>query len=134
MKKDNFRDYVCEAFRYYAQCGCPDSDQLKKLRLNANEWQRGGISDLEAVYRVIKRLKGEPDGWIAIKCLELVYFTQPSAPPSRGSIMQRVAVASSELCMSEAGIYRILRRLRMMLALERGLRIDDRYSQFFGWQ
>ncbi len=135
MKKDNYRDYVCEAYRYYAQCGCPDSEQLRQLRLNANEWQRANVSDLEAVYRVIQRLRSEPDGWLARQCLERVYLHPSQSAFSRGSISQRVALAARELSISESVVYRILRRLRLLLALERGLRIDDKYSQFSasGW-
>jgi len=131
MKKDNYRDYVCEAFRYYAQCGQPDSEKLRQMRLSATDWQRAGLNDLEAVYRVIKRLQSEPDGAITYRCLDLVYFANPSSPPSRGAISSRVTAASRELSLSEAVIYRILRRLRLMLATERGLRISsDKYSVF----
>ncbi|MBQ9994092.1 MAG: hypothetical protein IJP17_05210 [Clostridia bacterium] len=126
MKKDNYRDYVTDAFRYYALCGRPDSDQLRRLRTVAPQNMRGALSDLEAVSRVINRLNTEPDGEDELHCLELVYFAQPQYYPSRGAITERVRATADKLCMSEASVYRHLRRLRLLMALERGLRIDDR--------
>ncbi len=128
LKKDNCHDYVSEAFRYYAQCGCPNGERLRAMRLNTAEWQRADFLDLEAVCRVVDRIKTEPDGITTLRCLELIYFKQPKAAPTRGNVSERVAAAADELCLSESAVYRIMKRLRYMLAVERGLRIDGSQS------
>lgn len=134
MKKDNYRDYAAEAYRYYALCGKPDSDRLRKMRLNMNEWQRAALGDLEAVYRVIQKLHTEPDGRMTMRCLELIYFQNPNSACGKGSITERVAHTASELCISESSIYRTLKRLRLYFALERGLRTDDELPRMIsGW-
>ena len=33
MNKDNYRDYVADAYRYYALCGMPDAGELRRLRM-----------------------------------------------------------------------------------------------------
>lgn len=124
MKKDNCHDYVSEAYRFYALCGCPDVERLRKMRLNASEWQRADIQDLEAVCRVIERIRTEPDGSTTLRCMEIIYFTQPKLAASRKLMSERVLAAADELCVSESAVYRIMKRLRHMLAVERGLRID----------
>ena len=124
MKKDNCHDYVSEAYRFYALCGCPDVERLRKMRLNASEWQRADIQDLEAVSRVIERVRTEPDGSTTLRCMEIIFFTQPKLYITRGLMSERVLAAADELCISESVVYRTLKRLRHMLAIERGLRID----------
>ena len=124
MKKDNCHDYVCEAYRFYALCGCPDAERLRMLRLNMTEWQRADIQDLEAVSRVIERVRTEPDGHTTLRCMEIIYFSQPKVSPTRGLMSERVLAAAGELCVSESVVYRTMKRLRHMLAVERGLRID----------
>ena len=125
MKKDNYRDYTADAFRYYAQCGKPDSEQLRQMRAALPAAQRGAMGDLEAVARVLERLELSPDGERDRLCLELVYFAQPRHYPSRGAISERVQAAADELCISVANVYRILQRLRTLFAVERGLRVSD---------
>lgn len=134
MKKDNYRDYAAEAYRYYALCGRPDSDRLRKMRLNVSEWQRAALGDLEAVYRVMEKLKTDPEGWITMRCLELIYFQQPKASYSKGAVSERVSLTAAELCISESSVYRIMKRLRLHFALERGLRTDDELPRMIsGW-
>jgi len=113
VKKDNIRDYAAEAFRFYAlsRSGEARSDDP------------AARADIEAVDRVIQTLRDEPDGDLAIRCLELVYFSQPRKLPGRGAISDRARYASVQLGLSEPVIYRKLRQLRRNLALERGLRI-----------
>lgn len=129
MKKDNYRDYAAEAFRYYSLCGKPSLDALRRLRTAMPGSCWGGVSDLEAVCRLLRRLETEPDGDIIRSCLEHVYFAQPRTMPKRGAISERVRRASEELCVSESVIYRSLRRLRLMFALERGLRVDENVKE-----
>lgn len=113
LRKDNIRDYTAEAFRYYAliRSGAVISDDP------------AAIEDINAVDRVIDSLKDKPDGAISLRCLELVYFTQPRSLPKRGAITDRTRYASMQLGLSESDVYRRLRRLREDLAAQRGLRV-----------
>lgn len=126
MNKDNYRDYVSDAYRYYALCGMPDAGELRRLRTAQEHKYRGGMADLEAVLRVLDRLEYEQDSHMWKRCLEIVYFSNPRHSPTRGALTDRVRFASLELCVSESTVYRMLRRLRLLLAMERGLRIDER--------
>jgi len=129
MNKDNYRDYVADAYRYYALCGKPDSGELRRLRTAKSHDYKGGVADLEAVARVLDRLDYEQDAEIWKRCLEIVYFSNPRHSATRGALTERVRIASIELCISESTIYRMLRRLRLLLAMERGLRVDEREVQ-----
>lgn len=126
MNKDNYRDYVADAYRYYALCGMPDAGELRRLRTAQEQRYRGGMADLEAVQRVLERLEFEQDAHMWKRCLEIVYFSNPRHSPTRGALTDRVRFASLELCVSESTVYRMLRRLRLLLAMERGLRVDER--------
>lgn len=126
MNKDNYRDYVADAYRYFAQCGKPNNSELRQLRTALPNGYRGGLSDLEAVSRVLERLALEPDGETWVRCLDIVYFSHPRRSPTRGALTERVRIAALSLAVSEATVYRMLRRLRTLLAMERGLRIDER--------
>lgn len=126
MNKDNYRDYVADAYRYYAMCGKPDAVALRRLRTAQSNDYKGGVADLEAVLRVLDRLDYEQDAGILRRCLEIVYFANPKHSATRGALTDRVRIASMELCISESTVYRMLRRLRLLLALERGLRVDER--------
>ena len=126
MNKDNYRDYVADAYRYYALCGMPDAGELRRLRTSQEQKYRGGMADLEAVLRVLDRLEYEQDAHLWRRCLEIVYFSNPRRSPTRGALTDRVRFASLELCVSESTVYRMLRRLRLLLAMERGLRVDER--------
>lgn len=129
MNKDNYRDYVSDAYRYYALCGKPDQNELRALRSSQAQSYRGGIADLEAVARVLERLELEQDAQIWKRCLDIVYFSDPRHAPNRGTLTDRVRFAAMELCISESTVYRMMRRLRMLLAMERGLRVDERELQ-----
>lgn len=129
MNKDNYRDYVADAYRYFALCGKPDVNELRRLRTALPQNYRGGLTDLEAVRRVLGRLDFEPNADDWHRCLEIVYFSHPRRSPTRGALTDRVRMAAMELCVSESTVYRMLRRLRTLLALERGLRIDEREVQ-----
>ena len=126
MKKDNYRDYVVEAMRYYAACDCPDEDALKKIRSVLPPDGTACYRDLEAVQRMLYRLRNEEYGQPGVRCVEIVYLSSPSHTPSRGEVAKRVNIASSELSMCESSVYKALRRARTLVALERGLRVDER--------
>lgn len=129
MNKDNYRDYVADAYRYYALCGKPDANELRRLRTAQSRNYKGGMADLEAVVRVLERLDYEQDSDIWRRCLEMVYFANPRSSATRGALTDRVRLAAAELCISESTVYRMLRRLRLLLAIERGLRVDEREIQ-----
>lgn len=125
MNKNNYRDYVTEAYRYYAMCGKPDSAALRQVRTVLPPNCRGSIADLEAVARVLDRLEYEEESELMKQCLDMVYFADPRRTPGRGVISSRVGCAAVELSVSESTVYRILRRLRLLLAVERGLRVEE---------
>jgi len=129
MNRDNYRDYVADAYRYYALCGKPDAAELRRLRTAQPHNYRGGMADLEAVAKVLERLDYEQDAEMWKRCLDIVYFSNPRSSASRGALTDRVRIASMELCISESTVYRMLRRLRLLLAMERGLRVDERELQ-----
>lgn len=125
MNKDNYRDYVTEAYRYYAMCGKPRSRELSQVRSVLPSNSQGAIADLEAVTRVLERLEYEEDPELMKRCLDIVYFTDPRHYPGRGVLSARVNYAAMELSVSESTVYRVLRRLRLLLAIERGLRVEE---------
>ncbi len=125
MNKDNYRDYVTEAYRYYALCGRPTELEVKQVRDILPPNCRGAVADLEAAARVMGRLELEPEGELMKGCLDRVYLADPRRTPGRGAISERVVRASMELCVSESTVYRILRRLRLLMAIERGLRVEE---------
>ena len=125
MNKDNYRDYVTEAYRYYAMCGKPDQMEVRQVKNVLPPHCRGGLADLEAVNRVIERLRYEPDGDMMLRCMEIVYFTDPKHMASRGEMSSRVGRAAMELNTSESTVYRSMRRLRLLMAIERGLRVEE---------
>jgi|GEM_PF-1500027 len=126
MNRDNYRDYVTDAYRYYALCGKPERSELRRLRTSGCHDYNGGVADLEAVVRVLERLDFEQDSRMWKRCLDIVYFSNPRHSPTRGALTDRVRYAAMELCVSESTVYRMLRRLRLLLAMERGLRVDER--------
>ena len=126
MKKDNYRDYVVEAMRYYAACDRPNADALIRLRRTLPAEGTACYRDLEAVEHMLRRLESEEYGRNGVRCVEMVYFASPTNTPSRSDISRRVSLASSELCICESQVYKALRRARTLVALERGLRVDER--------
>ena len=125
MNKNNYRDYVTEAYRYYAMCGKPNAAELRQVSAMLPAGCKASIADLDAVTRVLERLETEEDPDLMKQCLDIVYFTDPKRVPGRGIVSNRLDFAAMELSVSEATVYRALRRLRLLLALERGLRVED---------
>lgn len=150
IKSDATRDYATEAFRYYAALGKPTYEQLKQqlydeiLRKQKRELIRvSGISnptqnaqinaereverrtpellDILAVEKTLDllHLGNKPE---IIRCIECVYFPEPSRPIKRGEITERVSRACTEVYASERQIYYWLKQARQLFAAERGLR------------
>lgn len=129
MNKDNYRDYVADAFRYYALCGKPSANDMQRARTKnppSDPATRGRFNDLDAVVRVLDRIQYEADCNGLAKCLDVVYFANPKRSATRGALTARVRLVAVALAVSESTVYRMLRRLRMMYALERGLRVDEK--------
>lgn len=130
MRKDNYHDYAAEAFRYYALCGKPAPERLRRLRTTAPSGRRGALGDLEAVGRVVDRLENMPDGERELVCLDRIYFAHPRSTPGRGVMTERAQSTALELNISLANVYRTMHTLRHLFAVERGLRITDDSSQW----
>ena len=156
-KKDFSRDYVTEAFRFYARCGKPTNDELKQSIFNdalesiEREYSevKGGISkpteqaviyadreverrkaellDILAVQHVLWKLQ-EYKKDFAVKILKEVYFVDADKELEKGDIERRVVKAAIEIPMSERQIYRYLRLARMLFCEERGIRYKDSFK------
>lgn len=126
MEKDNYRDYAVEAFRYYSQCGKPSRIAIHHAIPVDSRHNAAAVSDLEAVANTIDAIRRtEIDASVWIRCLDIVYFTEPKRRPARNEISQRVAFACAELNVSESSVYRILKKARQIFAYERGLRTEE---------
>ena len=125
MKKENFTSYVADAMRYYALCGCPDAEALRELRAVLPLNGFAGFRDLEAVHNMLYRLEREEYGPAAVRCVQAVYFVDPKHEPTRKELTERVSSVSQELKIAETSVYKALRRARVLVALERGLRVSD---------
>ena len=126
MKKDNYRDYTVDALRYYSMCGKPDSSELRKMKDILPPGRLAALLDLEAVEHMLHRLEGEEYGKTGVLCVEMVYFASPTHAATRSQISERVKNAAQALCVGESSVYRALRRARVLFAIERGLRLDDK--------
>lgn len=117
---DNTHDYCLSAFRLYSMCGCPNGRDIREL-----DFSDPSIEDLSAVSKTVEDLMGEPEGRDIVDCLKVVYFTRPKELTEKGTVTLRVRKASDILAMSEATVYRNLRRARRIFARNRGLRDDE---------
>lgn len=149
MKKEPYRDYATEAFRFLAREGS-SSKYKQKIWNEAIEEQRRleatgtGISCPteaaivkadEAVFRAkaaIKDLEAAEfardaleklRGMAAVKALKIVYMQDPDKPINRGEIEARVHSAEINLPAGDRTVYRWLALARRIFAEERGLRI-----------
>ena len=155
MKKDHLRDYATHAFRTYAADGCPTYEQLRQNLIDdiaaqsadpiavkggiskpteaaviaaerAIEARAGELGDLIAVIQTIDQIGRRRDGKQMLRCLEMVYFVDPTKELEPGDISSRVVKASMEIPMSERTVFRRLREVRKIFAIERGLNIDSK--------
>lgn len=149
--KDYLRDYTTEAFRFYARNG-KSAEMFKRaiyLEALANECKNetgssviskpteaaimraenavndkiSEIYDMEAVDQVIAELKVNYKNEIA-EAINIVYFTNPNNQLKKGDIQERVVQASMNVGLSEASIYRGLKKARILFAKRRGLRVE----------
>lgn len=124
MKQDIYTHYVIEAMRLFAAQGKPSAAELRNRRSGATPAQLPGILDMTAVRAAYDRISHEPNGEFLARCVDLIYFSHPQNLLTRNSITQRIQGAVFDLGASESTIYRALKRMRYLVAEERGLRRD----------
>lgn len=152
MKKDHLRDYATHAFRAYACFGCPTYEKLRQQLIADAAAKRGeaigvssGISkpteaavlaaeaqldnaigllaDLLAVIRTVDLIMRRSDGEAVMRCLELVYFSEPARELEPGDISARVQHAATVTFMDARTVYRKLGTARKIFSTERGLNV-----------
>ena len=144
MKREHYRDYAIEAFRFYARTG-KTVDQLRDEMLedpvNKAEYElRGGDISKPTEYELlhIQEMLGHREGelldLIAVEktlnqlqqlereAVNMVYMKDATMKIERGDIQNRVSIASVNIGASESQIYRFLRKARNVFCLERKLR------------
>lgn len=142
MKKDYIRDYVTEAFRFWAASGCPTYKQAadriyeKVLRENEGDPERAVVLaekavtdaspellDILAATDTLKLLTehGRPD---IAQAVVAVYCFDSKRRVRRGEISRRVVQFSMAAHVSERSVYRDLAKARALYASIRGLRCD----------
>jgi len=147
--KDYLRDYATEAYRYYARCGFPSYEHMRKaiydcaLEMSKRDFISvkgihkptehaiinaqaavdqlcGQLDDIKAVEQALTIMKPE---WR--RAVELVYFIRPEGELDRGDIESAVNRAEIEMPASRRAIYRWLQCARLAFAVERGLRLPE---------
>jgi hypothetical protein len=149
MKKNHFRDYATEAFRFYAREG--SSEEYKRAiwedaiqKQNKHDGNRdisapteaaiiraeaalraktSEIADLEAVEYAINVITSMDMGRYRMEALRAVYMAEPHRDPERGEISARVERAAVDIHIDPRQIYRWLRDARRIFAEARGLRV-----------
>ena len=149
MKKEVYRDYAAEAFRFYASVGglnrytellmadvaVPEGDGLKsrvlkptkavlKLRDKRLKAAASALADLKAVENVLAIFHERANGQEMIHAIQTVYMAQPDHYPGRGEIQDRVLRLAVSLPAAERTIYYWLQQARLTFAVERGLRCE----------
>lgn len=148
MRKQAYRDYATEAFRFWARTGTASAyrDRLvREIAERRGEVQGVGISkpteaailriedatdqafaelyDLEAVDKARAALMMSRDGNLKLRAVELVYMRHPEREIQRGEVKARTVKAAGELHTSERQVYYWLKEAREVFARERGLRV-----------
>ena len=145
--KDHLRDYATEAFRYYARCGRPTYEEMKRAIYNmvyessrrdltrvkgvsnptqqavikaeaAVDAKMGELLDILAVESALRLMRPE---WK--RAVEIAYFAEAQYELERGEIKNRVTKAEIEIPASCRQVYRWLKKARELFAVERGLRL-----------
>jgi hypothetical protein len=156
--KDHLRDYATEAFRFYARMGCPTHDELRQqlydaaLAANKREITRSGNISKPTEYAVInaersvEERKGELLDILAVErvmliadrstrqAIKIVYFADADKPLQKGDISMRIHKAELQIPASERQIYYWLSKARKMVAEERGLRTNNKFTKMFAVQ
>ena len=148
MKKQAYRDYATEAFRFWAREGGAETYRQKIWNEAVANQQRqegfAGISkpseaaiiraeealenaeasmrDLIAVERTLDIIRRMPMGEEREKVIKAVYMAYPNRDIRRGEIQDKVHRAEHDLHLAERTIYGMLADARRIFAKERGLR------------
>ncbi len=119
MKKNNVRDYIISAFRFYARMGEPDESEIKKLtHLTTAE-----RLDLSAVAGMLNALSERGD-ISALAAVREIYFTEADKKLRRNEISQRVIHYALENYTSDRTVWRNLERAWKLFLNIRQLRIE----------
>lgn len=113
MRKDNCRDYIVAAFRFYAQNGEPCIEQIELMQLTAAE-----RFDLNAVSTTMSNLDEEH-----IKAVRDIYFYNSTANLHKNEISKRVTKFALTNHCNESTVWRLLKSARWICARNRGLNI-----------
>jgi uncharacterized protein (UPF0305 family) len=118
-KKDNVRDYVVSMFRFYSNCGKPDTKQIVKLK---TQLSTAAILDLMAVDNMLCQLerKGKHD---IVQAINEIYFFNSKRDLKKNEISQRVQHYSSTHFIEERTVWRWLKSARKLCAEYRNLNI-----------
>jgi len=148
MRKQSYRDYATEAFRFFAAVGGAKAYRQavwdRAIAMQQHVEGRSGIAkpseaaviraeraveeanaeilDLDAVERVLATLEVVPTGKDMLRALKTVYMAQPLRRLMRGDIEARAIRAAREIHCDRRTVYRYLAQARELFAAERGLR------------
>ncbi len=113
MRKDNCRDYIIAAFRFYAQNDEPSREQIELMQLTAPE-----RLDLLAVSTTMSNLDDD-----RIKAVRDIYFYNSTASLHKNEISKRVTKFALTNHCNEVTVWRWLKSARWICARNRGLNI-----------
>lgn len=145
LKKDYLRDYVTDAFRFWAVSGFPTYDAAKKAAyekalteytgddpekavLYAEEFidtQSPELLDIFAASETIRLLKEYNRSDVAEAVMSVYCVSHGEEKLNRGEISRRVTAFSLSYHAGEATVYRWLRYARALFASLRGLRLTE---------
>ena len=140
MRKEHFRDYAIEAFRYYARTG-KTVDQMKdemladpvnkaKYELRGGNISRPTEYELLHLQEMLGHREGELLDLIAVEktivqlhdvekeAVKLVYMKDATMKIERGDIQNRVEIASLSIGASDRLIYSWLKKARNIFCRE----------------
>ena len=149
MKKELYRDYAVEAFRFFAREGGYEAfktrllvelPQRKEPRTHSGvskpvealtvKWEKameenaGALQDLQAVERLLQHLQTLPLAKDMRFALEEVYFEQPCRPLAKGELLNRVRYVATQRYVSERTVFSWLQAMRREFSKIRGLRLN----------
>lgn len=142
MKKDNVRDYVTAAFRYWALLGCPSYDEakgaIKKSALSKARGSKaakayadaeinkkiGELEDVRACEEAFKALEASGRGHVC-QAVKEIYMVNPNRPIHKNELSGRVVRFSMDHYYSERQVYYFLHEACLEFAYKRGLRIEE---------
>ncbi len=112
MKKEIYRDYITDVFRFYAVNEGKISDDMTEAEKE----------DIRAVNQTLSWFDFNHKQHIK-KAIEEIYFVFPAKPLKRGEVTDRVIKHSMQISTDERTVYRWLKEARLVCARFRGLRI-----------